>query len=83
MWTAALGLADSASDRFGASYSTWRRRTARQTYGQLAMTPSNVITRLHTATHYAFPYFSKLVAHGHIIYIVTKGKPPNCLLEGL
>ncbi|OJZ88829.1 hypothetical protein ASPFODRAFT_44618 [Aspergillus luchuensis CBS 106.47] len=74
MWTPALGLADSASDRFGAT---------RQTYGQWAMTPSNVITRLHTAPHYAFPYFSKLVAHGHIIYIVTKGKPPNCLLEGL
>ncbi|OJZ79511.1 hypothetical protein ASPFODRAFT_55132, partial [Aspergillus luchuensis CBS 106.47] len=60
---------DSASDRFGASYLTWRRQTARQKYDQLAMTPSNVITRLHTAPHYAFPYFPKLVAHDHIIYI--------------
>ncbi|OJZ79860.1 hypothetical protein ASPFODRAFT_54440, partial [Aspergillus luchuensis CBS 106.47] len=61
----------------GASYSTWRRQTARQTYGQLAMTPSNVITRLHTARQYAFPYLSKLVAHGHIIYIVTKESLPT------
>ncbi|OJZ80243.1 hypothetical protein ASPFODRAFT_53779, partial [Aspergillus luchuensis CBS 106.47] len=63
--------------------STGRRQTARRRYGQLAMMPSHVITRLQTAAHYAFPYFSKLVAHDHIIYIVTKGKPPNCLLEGL